>query len=140
MVRAKSGDTVKVHYTGRLDDGTVFGSSNGRKPMQFVIGKNSTISGLKEAVVGMEPGESKTAKIVADKAFGPRLKKAVKVVNRKKCPEDLELGQKLEMTDKDIQTTVVKVIEISESKVTLDTNHTLAGEDLTLDIELLEIL
>ena len=140
MARAKSGDTVKVHYTGRLDDGTVFGSSNGREPMQFVIGENSILAGLKEAVIGMAPGESKTTKIAADKAFGPHLEEAVKVVNRNKCPEDLELGQKLEMTDKDIQTTVVKVIEISESKVTLDTNHPLAGEDLTLDIELLEIL
>jgi peptidylprolyl isomerase len=140
MARAKSGDTVKVHYTGRLNDGTVFGSSNGREPMQFVIGENSIIAGLKEAVLGMAPCESKTAKIAADKAFGPRLEEAVKVVNRNQCPENLELGQKLEMTGRDIQTTVVKVIEISESKVTLDTNHPLAGEDLTLDIKLLEIL
>ncbi|MGD9110075.1 MAG: peptidylprolyl isomerase [Phycisphaerales bacterium] len=140
MTRAKSGDTVKVHYTGRLDDGTVFGSSNGREPMQFVIGENNIIAGLKEAVVGMAPGESKTTNIAADKAFGLRLEEAVKVVNRNQCPEDLELGQKLEMTDGDTQATVVEVIEISESKVTLDTNHPLAGEDLTLDIELLEIL
>ena len=140
MARAKSGDTVKVHYTGRLDDGTVFGSSNGREPMQFVIGENSILAGLKEAVVGMAPGESKTTKIAADKAFGPYLEEAVKVVNRNKCPKDVELGQKLEMTEHDGRSTVVKVIEMSGSKVSLDTNHPLAGEDLTLDIELLEIL
>ena len=140
MAQAKSGDTVKVHYTGRLDDGTVFGSPDGQEPIQFVIGANNIIAGLKEAVIGMALGESKTVKIAANRAFGPHLEEAVKVVDRNKCPEDVVLYQKLEMTEGDGRKTVVKVIEISESKVKLDTNHPLAGEDLTLDIELLEIL
>ena len=141
MKQAKSGDTVKIHFSGKLDNGTVFGSSNEEKPMQFVIDKkNSVIEGLKEAVIGMSAGESKTTKIVADKAFGPHLEDAVKVVNRKQCPMDIKLGQQLKMTDENVRTTIVRVMEISESKVTLDTNHPLAGEDLTLDIKLLEII
>ena len=88
----------------------------------------------------MAPGESKTTKIAADKAFGPYLEEAVKVVNRNQCPTGVELSQELEMTDRSGRTTVGKVIGISESKVTLDTNHPLAGKDLTLDIKLLEIL
>ena len=142
MARAKSGDTVKVHYTGRLEDGTVFGSSIGRESMQFVIGKSHIITGLKEAVVGMAPGESKTTTITADKAFGPYIEDVVKVVNRNQCPKDLELGQKLKMTDLSgrSRTTVGKVIGLSKSTVTLDTNHPLAGKDLTVDITLLEIL
>jgi peptidylprolyl isomerase len=139
MKRAKPGDTVKIHYTGRLDNGIVFDSSNERKPMQFVIGKNRVITGLKEAVTGMAVGESKTVRITAGEAFGPWRKDAVKVINRNQCPLDVQVGQNLAMTDKDIRTTVVTVVDISESNVTLDTNHPLAGKDLTLDIKLLEI-
>ena len=140
MKRAKPGDTVKINYTGRLDDGFVFDSSDDRKPMQFVIGKNHVITGLIEAVIGMAMGESKTVRITVGEAFGPRLKDAVKIINRNQCPVDVQVGQNLAMTDKDARTTVVTVVDISESTVTLDTNHPLAGEDLTLDIKLLEIL
>ena len=140
MKRAEPGDTVKIHYTGRLDDGVVFDSSDDRKPMQFVIGKNHVITGLIEAVIGMAMGESKTVRITVGEAFGPRLKDAVKIINRNQCPVDVQVGQNLAMTDKDARTTVVTVVDISESTVTLDTNHPLAGEDLTLDIKLLEIL
>ena len=141
MKQAKSGDTVTIHFSGRLDDGTLFNSSNGKKRMQFVIAKNSSvIEGLKEAVIGMSVGESKTIEITTNKAFGPRLENAVKVLNRRQCPMDIELGQQLKMTDSNARTTIVKVIDISESNVTLDTNHPLAGKDLALDIKLLEIL
>lgn len=140
MKQAKSGDTVKIHYSGRLDDGTVFSNSDKKEPMQFVIGKNKVMEGLEEAVVGMSAGESKTVKIASDKGFGPHLRDSVKIVNKKLCPSDIELGQQLKMTDKDVRMTIVKVIHISESRVTLDTNHPLAGRDLTLEIELLEIL
>ena len=140
MKRAKPGDTVKINYTGRLNDGFVFDSSDDRKPMQFVIGKNHVITGLIEAVIGMAVGESKTVRITAGEALGPRLKDAVKIINRNQCPVDVQVGQNLAMTDKDARTTVVTVVDISESTVTLDTNHPLAGEDLTLDIKLLEIL
>ena len=140
MKRAKSGDTVKIRYTGRLDNGVVFNSSNEPKPMQFVIGKNRVIIGLNEAVKGMAAGESKTVRIMVDEAFGPRLKDAVKVINRNQCPTDIQVGQNVAMTDRDIRTTVVTVVEISESNVTLDTNHPLAGKNLTLNIKLLEII
>ena len=140
MNRAKSGDTVRINYTGRLDDGVVFDSSNERKPMQFIIGKNRVIAGLNEAVKGMAVGESKTARITADEAFGPRLKNAVKVINRNQCPVDVHVGQNMAMTNKDFRTTMVTIVDISESDVTLDTNHPLAGKDLNLDIKLLEIL
>ena len=140
MRRAKSGDTVRVHYTGRLDDGVVFDSSNERKPMQFIIGKNRVISGLNETVKGMAVGESKTVRIMEDAAFGPRFKDAVKVINRNQCPVDVHVGQNMAMRNRDFQTTMVTVVDISESTVTLDTNHPLAGKDLTLEIELIEIL
>jgi len=102
--------------------------------------ENRVIAGLKEAVIGMAIGESKTTRISADEAFGPRLKDAVKVINRNQCPTDIQVGQNVAMTDRDIRTTVVTVVDISESNVILDTNHPLAGEDLTLDIKLLEII
>ena len=140
MGQAKSGDTVKVNYTGRLDDGEVFAGSNEQEPLEFIIGKNRMISGFEEAVVGMVPGESKTAKIPADKAFGPHRSDMVQVVERSQCPTDVERGQRLEVTDQSGRTTVVKVTDVSESEVTLDINHPLAGKDLTFDIELVKIV
>jgi len=140
MARTKSGDTVKVYYTGRLDDGKVFASSSEQEPLQFVIGRNRMIAGFEEAAVGMTPGESKTAKIPADKAFGPHRRDMVQVVERSQCPTDVALGQRLEVTDQSDRTTVAKVTDVSESKVTLDTNHPLAGKELTFDIELVEIV
>ncbi len=140
MAQAKSGDTVKVNYTGRLDDGKVFASSSEQEPLEFVIGKSRMISGFEEAVVGMAPGESKTAKISADKAFGPHRSDMTRVVERSECPTDVASGQRLEVTDQSGRMTVVKVTDVSESKVTLDINHPLAGKDLTFDIELVEIV
>lgn len=140
MEQAKSGDTVKVNYTGRLDNGEVFASSREQEPLEFVIGKNRMISGFEEAVVGMSPGESKTAKIPADKAFGPHRADMLKVVERSQCPTDVARGQRLEVTDQSGRTTIVKVSDVSESEVTLDINHPLAGKDLTFDIELVEIV
>jgi peptidylprolyl isomerase len=140
MEQARSGDTVKVNYTGRLDDGEVFASSGEQEPLEFVIGKNRMISGFEEAVVGMSPGESKTAKIPADKAFGPHRADMLKVVERSQCPTDVARGQRLEVTDQSGRTTIVKVSDVSESEVTLDINHPLAGKDLTFDIELVDIV
>lgn len=139
MEHVKSGDTVKVHYSGRLDDGTIFSCSSDNKPIQFVIEKSGTVQGMKEAIIGMSVGQSKRIKIPAHKAFGMRIENAVKVVPKKQCPKDIELGQQLKMSS-DNRTTIVKVIEISESTVTLDTNHPLAGKDITFDIKLVEIL
>ena len=141
MTHAKSGDTVKIHYTGKLNDGTVFADSKEREPLQFVIGENRIIPGIEEVVVGMNTGESKTVEISADKAFGPYQEEMVQVVNRSQFPEDMEpkVGEKIQMTDGAGRTIVVIVKEISGAEVTLDTNHPLAGKNLTFDIELIEI-
>ncbi len=138
--QAKDGDTVKVHYTGKLEDGTVFDSSIEREPLQFTIGEGQLIPGFEQAVVGMSPGESKTVEIPADEAY-PYREEMVLVVDRDQLPEDLqpEVGQQLQMRQPDGQTILVKVIDVSELSVTLDANHPLAGKDLTFDIQLVEI-
>ena len=142
MAQAKSGDTVKVHYTGRLDDGTVFDSSAARDPLELTIGSDRLIPGFEQAVVGMNLGESKTVEIPADEAFGPYREELLTEVERSKLPMDIvpEVGQKLNMTDVGGRSTVVTVVEVSESSITIDTNHPLAGEDLTFDIELVQII
>ena len=139
--QAKDGDTVKVHYTGKLEDGTVFDTSIERDPLQFTIGEGQLIPGFEQAVVGMSPGESKTVEIPADEAYGPYREELVMVVDRDQLPEDLqpEVGQQLQIRQPDGQTILVKVIDVSESSVTLDANHPLAGKDLTFDIELVEV-
>jgi len=142
MAQAKSGDTVRVHYTGRLDDGTVFDSSAARDPLELTIGSDRLIPGFEQAVVGMNLGESKTVEIPADEAFGPYREELLTEVERSKLPMDIvpEVGQKLNMTDVGGRSTVVTVVEVSESSITIDTNHPLAGEDLTFDIELVQII
>jgi peptidylprolyl isomerase len=142
MAKAKNGDTVKIHYTGKLEDGTVFDTSSDREPIQFTIGSNQIIAGLEKAVVGMNPGESKTSKITADQAYGPHRKEMLIEVERKEIPDDinLEVGQHLQIPQQNRRSIIVKVADISEEKVTLDANHPLAGKDLTFDIELVEIV
>ena len=141
MAQAKTGDTVKVHYTGKLDDGTVFDTSADREPMQFKIGEGQLIPDFEQAVVGMNPGDSKTVQIPSDKAYGPHHEEMVMVVDRKEFPEDLapQVDQRLQVNQQDGQTFAVMVTDVSESKVTLDANHPLAGKDLTFDIQLTEI-
>ena len=142
MAQAKAGDTVKVHFTGKLDDGTVFGSSIDNEPLEFTIGEDEIIQGFEQAVVGMSPGESKTATVLADQAYGPHNEEMVLVVDRNQIPEHLKpkVGQQLEVRQADDQTIVVTVTDVSEESVTLDANHPLAGEDLFFDIQLVEII
>lgn len=143
MAQAQLGDRVKVHYTGRLDDGTVFDSSIITDPLEFTIGEREVVPGFEEAVIGMSPGESKNVKIPVDKAYGPRREDMTIVVDRDKFPPDIEpeVGQQLEIRQReDGQTFPVTVTDVSESSVTLDANHHLAGKDLTFDIQLLEIV
>jgi FKBP-type peptidyl-prolyl cis-trans isomerase 2 len=142
MAQARHGDTVKVHFTGKLADGKVFDTSIDGDPLQFAIGKGQVIQGLEEAVVGMNPGESKTTDIPAGKAYGPYHKEKVMEVDRDLIPKGLkpELGRKLEVHHADGRKTAVTVIDVSESKVMLDANHPLAGKDLTFDIQLQEIV
>jgi peptidylprolyl isomerase len=142
MAQAKNGDTVKVHYTGKLDDGTVFDSSANREPLQFTIGQGQLIHDFEQAVVGMEPGESKNIQIPSDSAYGPHQKEMVMEVERSRFPEDLEprVDQMLQVRQENGQTFTVKVTDVSEDKVTLDGNHPLAGQDLYFDIQLTEII
>lgn len=142
MAQAKNGDAVKVHYTGKLDDGTVFDTSVNRDPLQFTIGKGQLIPGFEQAVVGMRPGDSTTTIIQANEAYGPHREELVMVVERNQLPADLkpEVGQQLQLNRPDGQTFVVTVSDVSESTITLDANHVLAGKDLTFDIQLTEIL
>jgi peptidylprolyl isomerase len=141
MVQAKPGDTVKIHYTGRLEDGTVFDSSSDREPLEFTINQRQVIPGFEEAVLGMTPGESKTEKIPMDQAYGPHREEMVLEVSREQIPPDLnpEVGQQLEIQQANGQSVPVFVTDVTDAKITLDANHPLAGEDLTFDIQLVEI-
>jgi peptidylprolyl isomerase len=142
MAQAKTGDTVKVHYTGKLDDGTVFDTSADREPLQFIVGEGQIIPDFEQAVVGMNPGDSKTVQIPSDRAYGPHHEEMIMEVDRNEFPEDLEpkVDQRLQVRQSDGQTFAVTVTAVSESKVTLDGNHPLAGKDLTFDIQLSEIV
>lgn len=141
MTQAKDGHTVKVHYTGKLDDGTVFDSSIDREPEQFTIGVGQVIPGLEQAVVGMNPGESKTVNIPSDKAYGSYRKEMTQVIARSQFPKHWkpEVGQKLQGRKVNGQTITVTVTGVFESSVTLDANHPLAGKDLTVDIQLVDV-
>ena len=142
MAQAKSGDTVRINYTGRLDDGTVFKTSCGYKPLEFRIGKSTLIPAFQETVVGMKPGKSRTVKIVAGEAYGPRREQMVVAVDRNKFPENVKpyVGLELDICQQSGKVSLVKVIDVSECSVTLDANHPLAGKDLIFDIELVEIV
>lgn len=141
MTQAKLGDTVKVNYTGKLQDGTVFDSSENRDPLQFSLGEGQVIAGFEEAIVGMSPGDSKSVNIPSEQAYGPYQDELVIVVDEKQIPSDLsvEVGQQLQMRHSSGQAVPVTITNITDDKVTLDANHPLAGKDLIFDIELVTI-
>ncbi len=141
MAQAKTGDTVKVHYTGKLDNGTVFDSSAYREPLEFTIGEGQLIADFEQAVIDMNPGESKTIKIPYDNAYGPHREEMLIVVDRSQFPGDLEpkIDQKLQVRHPDGEESVATVVDVNEANVTLDANHPLAGKDLTFEIQLSEI-
>jgi len=138
MVKAKTGDTVSVHYTGKLDDGTIFDTSADREPLQFTIGEKQVISGFEQAVIGMEPGDSKSTRIPAEEAYGPHYDEMVVTLDKGHLPEGVEpeVEQRFQLRQPDGQTFIAKVTDIGESSITLDANHPLAGEALTFDIQL----
>ena len=140
MNEARKGDNVKVNYTGRLDDGTVFDSSEGAKPLEFSIGSGQVIEGFDEAVTGMKVGEKKTVTIPVDKAYGQRNDEMVIQAPVEQVPPDLnpELGMRLEMGGTNGELLRVVVTEITETHITLDANPPLAGKDLTFDLELVD--
>ena len=142
MPGVKQGDTVKVHYTGKLDNGDVFDTSVNGDPLQFTVGKRDVIAGFEQAVMGMMPGETKSTKISAHRAYGPYREELVVEVDKKNIDDDMDLqiGQRLKIKQPDGQEFIVTVTELSDQKVKLDANHPLAGKDLTFDINLIEIV
>jgi peptidylprolyl isomerase len=142
MTPAKEGDTVKVHYVGRLDDGTEFDSSADREPIEFKIGDHEVIPGFENAIVGMIPGQSKTERIPADQAYGPHRPERVFSIERGDFPSDIlpSPGQLLQVTDRTSGAVFrVAVVRVEGDQVVLDANHPLAGKTLTFEIRLVEI-
>ena len=141
MTQAKQGDTVRVHYTGTLEDGQEFDSSRGLDPLTFTIGAGSVIQGFDDAVTGMAEGDEKRVTIAAEDAYGPRRDELTLQLPRAELPPDLELeeGSQLRMEQGD-QSVVVTVRALDDVTVTLDANHPLAGEALTFDLRLVEIV
>jgi peptidylprolyl isomerase len=141
MPQAKLGDTVSVHYTGRLDDGTVFDSSEGGQPLEFALGGGDVIPGFEKALLGMSPGDSKTMTILSDDAYGPYFEERVVVIDRQQIPPELpvDIGAQLQIQQEGGMVIPVVITDMTETEVTLDANHPLAGEDLTFDIHLVAI-
>jgi len=141
MRQAKTGDTVKVHYTGRLSDGSIFDTSEEREPLEFTLGGGRLIAGFDEAVIGMRAAESKTVVLTTEKAYGPHNQEMVMVVDRSRMPSDVkpEIGQNFQIPGPNGNVLLVTVVAVSDSTVTFDANHPLAGKDLTFDIQLVEI-
>jgi peptidylprolyl isomerase len=141
MIRADQGDIVKVHYTGRLADGTVFDASPAERPLHFIIGKQEVIPGFEAAVAGMYLGEKTSVSIPPEQAYGPHDERFVETVERSRLPAGLELqvGRQLEVTCEDDERLLLMVTALSETTVVLDANHPLAGRELHFDIELLAV-
>ena len=141
MAQATKGNTVRIHYTGTLADGSQLDSSAGRDPLEFTLGDGMVIPGFDKAVDGMQVGDSKTFDIPADEAYGERREEMVMSVPRAEFPDhiDPQTGQQLQMQQGE-QTFVVTVSDVDDEAVVLDANHPLAGEDLTFTVELVEIV
>ena len=142
MQEAKNGDTVKVHYNGRLISGETFDSSAGREPLEFEVGSGTVIKGFDDGVTGMKVGEKKTVNIPAEQAYGEKNPDMVIDYPRSQFPEhiDLKVGEQLVMSSASGQQFQVRIAEIKDDVVLLDANHPLAGEELIFDIELVEIV
>lgn len=142
MVQAKQGDRVRVHFTGRLEDGQVFDSSREDEPVEFCIGHGDVIEAFERAIIGMQPGETKTTTIGCDEAFGRRRDDMVLRLDRSELPADVEpvVGAGVPMLDSSSFMAIPTVITAVDDKtVTVDANHPLAGHDVTFDIELVDV-
>lgn len=141
MTKVKDGHQVKVHYTGKLNDGTVFDSSEGREPLAFTIGKGMMIPGFEKGVVGMELNEEKTITIPPEEAYGPVREDMIAEVPNNQLPQDIKpkVGMELMSQTPDGHQLVVKIKEVKDESILIDANHALAGKELTFDIKLVEI-
>ena len=142
MANAKEGDTVRVHYTGKLEDGTVFDTSEDGASMEFKVGDGELLKAFEQAVVGMSIGDKKTIKIPMEEAYGPRKEEMIFEFDKARAPEnfDAEIGQELQMYRADGKPVNITVIAKSEKSFTMDCNHALAGKDLIFDVRIEEIL
>ena len=142
MTQAKSGDKVRIHYTGTLDDGTEFDSSAGREPLEFALGVGQVIAGFDDAVDGMKVGESKSVTIEPEQAYGERNEQLVQELPRSALPDELEpaVGMQLRGSSPEGHAVNVVVTEVADETITVDGNHPLAGQALTFAIELVEIV
>ncbi|MGN6508151.1 MAG: FKBP-type peptidyl-prolyl cis-trans isomerase [Chitinophaga sp.] len=142
MQQVKSGDTVRVHYHGRLQNGNTFDSSEGRDPLEFKVGSGMVIKGFDNGVLDMKPGDKKTLNIPVEEAYGPKSDELIMEFPKANIPADLNptVGMELQMSNPQGQVFPVKVAAIGSEFITLDANHPLAGEALIFDIELVEIV
>jgi peptidylprolyl isomerase len=141
MSKVKDGDTVKVHYTGKLENGDVFDSSRENEPFEFTVGDKAVISGFEKGVVGMGVGDTKTIEIPPEEAYGAKQDELVVVVNKSDFPEDItpSVGQRLQIKQQDGHPVIVTITDLTEDSITLDANHPLAGYTLFFDVEIVDI-
>jgi peptidylprolyl isomerase len=141
MSQAQNGSTVKVHYTGTLQDGTQFDTSRGREPLELTLGEGAVIPGFESAIVGMAEGDTKSVTLEPGEAYGDRHEQLVQTIDRGQIPPELELqeGQQLQVKSQEGNVVVVTVAELAEDSVTLDGNHPLAGKTLNFEIEMVEV-
>ncbi len=141
MSQAKSGDAVKVHYTGKLTDGTVFDSSEGREPLAVELGAGQVIPGFEKGLMGMAVGETKTITIDPEEAYGQKREDLVVDVDKSNFPENIKpaIGERLQVKQPDGSVINVQITQIEGDKVTLDANHPLAGQTLVFDVEMVAI-
>lgn len=142
MSEAKTGDTVHVHYTGKLDDGTEFDTSAGREPLEFAVGGGQVIPGFDKAVKGMMAGDTKSVRIPAEEAYGARHAQLVQEVPRSALPDEIDpvVGMRLQTPGPEGEAIQLVVTAVSQDSITVDGNHPLAGEALNFDIELVKIV
>lgn len=140
--KVKKGDTIRVHYTGKLEDGQEFDSSLKRDPLQFEVGTGSMIKGFENAVLDLKPGDKKTVTIVPEEAYGERDENLLIKMPKKSVPEGVtpEVGMRLQIANQQGQAVPVVVTEVLDDSLRLDANHPLAGKTLVFDIEVVEIL
>jgi len=142
MAKAKEGDTVKVYFTGTLEDGTIFGQTHEDEPFEFTIGEKSVLPKFGGAVIGMKEGENRTILIAPEDAYGPRDEKRVFTAEKSEIPDHItpEIGKKIQVQMGSGEMAILTVLDVSEDKVTFDANDPLAGKELTFEIKLLEIV
>jgi peptidylprolyl isomerase len=142
MSLAKIGDTVKVHYTGRLENGKEFDTSKDREPLEFTIGNGSMMPGFEKGIIGMEAGDKKTFTVLPEEAYGPRHEELIATIDKSEFPKDItpRIGLNLQIMQPDGRIMNLTVADMDEDTVTLDANHPLAGKTLIFDVELVDIL